>query len=267
MKRKPNKRLLTKDKLLIKRLTNNGKSLRYISKIMSLGITTIYYQVRKFKPRQRKDFIVGLTDFEIGELIWAFAGDGSYGHYFNDKKDIGKGGQHRIRYFLSLKDEKEYANYLKKLLLKLNLNPHISTRKNNNTITISVSSLSYLNFIKKYLKWEKDKTFSIRLKNPLNSYSEEFLKGFARGLMDTDGFLNSGNVACACISKNLINNLSKIFIKFKLEITRKVAVRGGNRRPLYYVRVRRESLQEYSKLIGFSNSHKSKQLNNIFRKG
>ena len=86
MKRKPNKRLLTKDKLLIKRLTNNGKSLRYISKIMSLGITTIYYQVRKFKPRQRKDFIVGLTDFEIGELIWAFAGDGSYGHYFNDKK-------------------------------------------------------------------------------------------------------------------------------------------------------------------------------------
>ena len=83
--------------------------------------------------------------------------------------------------------------------------------------------------------------------------------------MDTDGFLNSGNVACACISKNLINNLSKIFIKFKLEITRKVAVRGGNRRPLYYVRVRRESLQEYSKLIGFSNSHKSKQLNNIFR--
>ena len=85
--------------------------------------------------------------------------------------------------------------------------------------------------------------------------------------MDTDGFLNSGNAACACISKRLINNLSSIFIKFRLSITRTINIRGGNRRPLYYVRVRRESLDRYKKIIGFSNNYKLKQLKKILRKG
>ena len=179
---------------------------------------------------------------------------------------MSKGGQYRIRYHLSLKDDKPYAEYLKNLLIKMNLNPHLFIRDSNNTIDVAVSSIDYINFIKKYLKWNEDKTFSVRLKHTIDNYSIEFLKGFARGLMDTDGFLNPGNAVCACISKKLIDNLSDIFIKFGLSITRSVNIRGGNRRPLYYVRVRRESFEKYIKLIGFSNEYKAQQSNVIIRK-
>jgi IS30 family transposase len=265
MERKPNQRLSQKDKLTIKELTNKGKSLRNISKIMNLGITTIYYQVRKFKPKRKKDFIVNLSEEKIGELIGAFAGDGSYYYSINSKGDIKRGGQYKIRYHLSLKDDRPYAEYLKNLLIKLNLNPHLIIGKNN-TINVSISSISYINFIKQYLKWDEDKTLSIRLRNNLNNYSNEFLRGFARGLMDTDGFLNTGNAICACISKKLIDNLSAIFTKFGLSITRTINIRGGNRRPLYYVRVRRESLRKYHNFISFSNEYKHKAIIRILGK-
>jgi hypothetical protein len=266
VERKSNQRLSQKERLIIKKLTHNGKSLRYISKLLNLGITTIYYQVRKFKSKQRKNFIVNLSEKEIGELMGAFAGDGSYYYSINDKKDKTRGGQYKIRYHLSLKTDIPYAEYLRNLLIKLNLNPHLFVREDNHTIDVAVSSLHYLNFIKEYLKWEEDKTFSIKLKKSLVSYSEEFLKGFARGLMDTDGFLNPGNAVCACISRNLISNLSSIFKKFGLVITKKVLQREGNRRPLYFVRVRRESLDNYHKLIGFSNNYKDKQIKEILKK-
>jgi hypothetical protein len=266
MDRNLHQRLSKEDILSIKKLTDDGKSLRYISKTLSLGITTVYYQVRKFKPRRKKDFVVNLPEEKIGELIGAFAGDGSYYYSLNDGKDIKKGGQYKIRYHLSLKSDKPYAEYLKRLLAKLNLNPHLFVREDNNTIDVAVSSLSYINFIKKYLKWDKDKTFSVRLKNNLNNYSDNFLTGFARGLMDTDGFLNPGNVVCACISKDLIDNLSGILKKFDLIITRRVLERGGNRRPLYFVRVRRESLDKYNKLIGFSNNYKNKKIKEVLKK-
>lgn len=152
------------------------------------------------------------------------------------------------------------------MLIKLNLNPHLFVREDNNTIDVAVSSLSYINFIKKYLTWDKDKTFSVRLRDNLNNYSNDFLMGFARGLMDTDGFLNPGNVVCACISKDLIDNLSEILKKFGLIITRRVLERERNRRPLYFVRVRRESLDDYHKLIGFSNNYKNKKIKEILNK-
>lgn len=69
MKRRINQRLSKEDKLLIKTLTNKGKSLRYISKLTNLGITTIYYQVRKFKPKQRRELLVSLSEEKIGELM------------------------------------------------------------------------------------------------------------------------------------------------------------------------------------------------------
>ncbi len=266
MERKPNQRLSQRDKLTIKELTEKGGSLRHISKIMNLGITTIYYQVRKFKPKQKKNFIVNLSEKEIGELMGAFAGDGSYYYSINDKKDKTRGGQYKIRYHLSLKTDKSYAEYLKILLTKLNLNPHLFVREDNNTVDVAVSSLYYLNFIKEYLKWDDDKTFSIRLKKSIDNYSKEFLQGFARGLMDTDGFLNSKNAVCACISKKLIDNLSLIFAQFGLTISRTVLKRGGNRRPLYFVRVRRGSLEEYHKLIGFSNNYKYEKIKEILKK-
>ena len=142
---------------------------------------------------------------------------------------------------------------------------HIKTIKIA-SIPIKIPPTKFINFIKEYLTWGSDKTYTIKLKKKLSEYSDEFLCGFARGLMDTDGFLNSGNVACACISKELMNNLAEIFTKFNMDITRTSLDRGGNTRRLYFVRVRSKSLTEYSKFIGFSNSHKINSLNNILER-
>lgn len=255
-------RLYHEEIILIRKLTNEGKSLNYLSDLLGVGKTTIYYQVRKFKPRIKKDFIVKLNDFQIGELIGAFAGDGNYSHKKYDKNYPKKSYQHRIRYSLTFSKERDYADYLKNLLSKLNLNPYVVER-DNSVLIVTVGSKELINFIKEYLTWESDKTYTIKLKKNISEYSNDFLCGFARGLMDTDGFLNSGNVACACISKELINNLADIFTKFNMEITRTSLNRGGNTRTLYFVRVRSRSLIEYSKFIGFSNSHKINSLNKL----
>ncbi|NCO11018.1 hypothetical protein CO038_04220 [Candidatus Pacearchaeota archaeon CG_4_9_14_0_2_um_filter_39_13] len=257
-----NRRFSTEEILLIKRLTDEGKSLNYLSRLFSVGKSTLYYQIRKFKPRIKKEFLVRLSDFHIGELIGAFAGDGNYSHQRYDRRFPSRPTHHRIRYFLTFSKEREYAEYLKNLLAKLNLNPYIMNR-NESVLILTVNSKEYIDFIKTYLTWDKDKTFSIRLKKNISEYSDNFLRGFARGLMDTDGFLNPGNAVCACISKELINNLSEIFTSFDLNIKRRVLIRKGNSRPLYFVRVRRKSLERYGDVIGFSNKAKAQSLDNI----
>lgn len=260
-----NQRFSSEELLLIRDLTDKGKSLAYLSSLLKVGKSTIYYQVRKFKPRIKKDFIVNLNDFQIGELIGAFAGDGNYYHK-KYNPDLPQGDvKHRIRYFLTYSREKDYADYLKNLLIKLNLNPNIINRDNSVWI-VTVNSKEYINFIKGYLVWENDKTFTIRLNKDLSQYSDEFLRGFARGLMDTDGFMNSANVVCACISEELINNLSDIFTKSGLEITRTILERGGNTRPLNFVRVRSKSLNDYAQLIGFSGENKMNYLKEILKR-
>lgn len=262
MIRTKNQRLANKEILLIKKLTNKSKSLRFISKQLGLNITTIYYQVRKFKPKRQKDFVVNLNDFQIGELIGAFAGDGSYFHKDYDYKG-NRTGHYTTRYFLSLKTDEPYANYLAELLTKMNLHPMKFIRKEDNVIHLTVYSKSFIKFIKSYLAWEKDKTLTIRLKDNFFVYSNDFLRGFARGLMDTDGFLNKSNAACACISKHLMSNLSEIFRKFGINHSQKKLKRKGNQRDIYYVRAFKENIDIYEKLIGFSNDFKSRKLKEI----
>ncbi len=263
--RNRHQRFSSEDVIKIRKLTDEGKSLNYLSKIMGSGKSAIYYQVRKFKPRMKKEIIVNLTEFQIGELIGAFAGDGNYFHEKYDSLHHKKGGRHRIRYSLTFSKERDYAEYLASLLTKLNLNPQIYG-SGDSVLILVVNSKEYINFIREYLAWGDDKTYTLGLKKDISEYSDNFLRGFARGLMDTDGFLNSGNAACACISIKLMDHLSAIFERFGLEITRRTLDRGGNTRPLHYVRVRTSSLGRYREQIGFSNTHKLISLNKLLKK-
>lgn len=263
--RNKNQRLSSKELVLIRTLTNEGRSLNYLSKLIGVGKPTIYYQVRKFKPRIRKDFLINLNDFQIGELIGAFAGDGTYFHKEYNPK-IGGDSHYKIRYCLSSLTDIPYSKYLLKLLRKLGLNPYIIKKKNGNGIELTINSKSLIEFIQKFLIWDKDKTFSIRLRESIENYSDEFLRGFARGLMDTDGFLNPGNAVCACISERLIDNLASIFTRFDMEITRTSLKRGGNRRELFFVRVKRKSLNRYAEIISFSNEDKHNEMLSILGK-
>ncbi len=263
MNRKKYQRLSYEEKELLRKLTIEGKSLNKISQITGLGKTTIYYHVKDLKPRQWRKLIVDLNDNRIGELMGAFAGDGSY--YYSRHKKSG-GGRHIIRYSLSISKDREYAKHLKYLLIRLNLNPFLCYGKYTNSMEVRVHSKEYLKLIKKYLVWEDKRTYSIRLKNKLESYSEDFIKGFVRGVMDTDGFVEPYNVSCGCTSEKLILNLAEIYDKFKIiyKLTRKK--RMPERKDLFLIRVKKESLIDYFNLFGFSNKYKLDSLKKCLKR-
>ena len=85
--------------------------------------------------------------------------------------------------------------------------------------------------------------------------------------MDTDGFMNNANAACACISKRLMNNLADIFAKFQIIHSRTSLNRGGNTRELFYVRVLKAGLDNYNQKIGFSSDYKKEKLLRILGNG
>nr|AQS31720.1 hypothetical protein [uncultured archaeon]AQS31822.1 hypothetical protein [uncultured archaeon] len=258
MKRKRYQRISKEDKEKIKCLVLKGKSLREISKILDVGITTIYYNTRKFRPRRKEKFVANLTEEKLGELMGAFAGDGSY--YVSKH---GRSSHHKVRYSLSLSKDLAYSEYLIDLLKNLKLNPFLIKNVKGGAIEVLVNSKDYSEFIRKFLSWENKKTYSVRLKHELASYDDKFLIGFARGLMDTDGFVEVSNVSCGCVSEQLIKNLGRIFDRFGIRYKMSRKIREPKRKDLFLVRVYRESLKDYFGLIGFSNRYKFDALNKI----
>ena len=258
------KRLSKQELGLIKELNNKGLSLRVIQEKTSIPLSTIQYNLNKNKTTKRiKSIKLPSSDFLIGELIGAFAGDGCYYH---DKN--GRSSKHFIRYTLAYK-EKDYAQHLVSILKNMGLNVGVYSsdyKGEPSSIEIRTSSLRLLEFIKNYLCLNNKKTYSIRLLRDIKNYSANFLLGFARGLMDTDGFVETHNVACGVVSKELIKNLQEIFLK--MEITSKLTVqkRGGTRKDLYLLRVPKKGLEDYYNKVGFSNPLKREALLSIIKK-
>jgi len=252
------KRLTKKQIESIKNLSDNGLSLRKIHKITDIPLSTIQYRANKDKKRPRiKAISLPDSDFLKGEIIGAFAGDGNY---FYDC--LGRCRKHNIRFFLSYEDDKEYKNYLFNLLKSLGLSVNVYVKKYKgkpSCFQIYVSSIEFIRFIKKYLEWKDQKTYSVRLRKDIN-YSKEFLFGFARGLMDTDGFVESYSVACGTVSKELIKNLREIFMLANIPARVIEKKRNPPRKNLFLTRVKKGNLLNYYKNIGFSNSRKEKKL-------
>ena len=173
------------------------------------------------------------------------------------------GGEYKIRYHLSLKDDYDYAQHLKYLLIKMNLNPHLYKVENQGVLELSVSSKPFILFIKNYLNWNGKKTYSVCLKENITSYSEDFIKGFVRGLMDTDGYVEVSNVGIMCVSQDLIKNLRDIFDFFDIKYKFSIKVFKIKRKDGHLVRVYRDSLEKYNYLFGFSNKYKQEKLNKI----
>ena len=125
------RRLGRKQKEEIKKLKFNGYSLRQIKKIMNLPLSTVQYH----SPNKKRGKIVEIKkvppDFIIGELVGAFAGDGNYFYYTENRKRC-----HCIRYYLSYKDDKEYAQYLFDVLKKMGLNPQLYNLKQYGRFTV-----------------------------------------------------------------------------------------------------------------------------------
>ena len=261
MNRNKYKRLSQEEKDRIKEFTLKGKSLRQDSKILGIGVTTLYYHVRKFKPKQFKKMKMTLKDFQLGELIGSFVGDGNF---YYDRN--GRSRRYTIRYYLSYEDDIPYSRYLMKLFKKMNLNPKTLYRKNQgklSSIEIRIYSKEFYNLLREYITWEGTKTYSVKLLREINDYNKDFLKGFIRGLMDTDGFVETYNVCLGVTSKPLILNFKDILTRFNIQHKLTIRKRDESRKDLFLCRVHRESLVSYRDLFGFSNPRKMNRLLNI----
>ena len=131
---------------------------------------------------------------------------------------------------------------------------------------IKVYSLRLYELLIDNLHWKGKKNYSVCLRHDINNYSKEFLFGFARGLMDTDGCVDRCNLIFTSISKNLTYNLRDIFLLIGIQHTDFVEKRKAPRNDQYKLRVLKKGLILYSSFIGFSNPRKQIKLLEILNK-
>lgn len=240
-------------------LYRNGLSLSKISSKLGIGKTSIYYHVRKRFGKKLRDVVVNESlREELGEIIGAFAGDGNLSFYR-------KLYHYKITFYLS-NYEDDYAKRLVKLiLLVFNKKPYIWNSKKSNCILVSVYGKKICDTIKRFLTWENDKTFSVRLKD-MNSLDKPFLIGFLNGLVNTDGAVNipKKRVMFATISKELRQQASKILNGFNIPHCNYIVKGKNNKRDLYCFEIgSKNGVLMYKDLIGITNSYKMKQLDRI----
>jgi len=254
------RRLSQKNIEAITSMAKRGQSLNSISNELSIGKTTVYYWFVKAVGKKIKPIEINRSnEFDIGQFVGAFAGDGNF--YFDKKCN-----RYRVSFYTGSYEE-EYAFKLNELIFDL-FGKKAKMRRRGNVILNVVYRKKIFDFIKEYLVWEKTKGFTVRLKeNPLN-YSNDFLKGFVRGLFDTDGNVNRGKaqLMLGSISTRIISQVSEILKIFCLDHNICVFRRKLNRKPLNCIYVYGKSnLQKFNKIVGSSNPYERKIIQKVMR--
>lgn len=222
--------------------TTNGESLNKISEELGIGKTTVYYYFRKIKGKTIKPISLNFNSLdEMGEILGIFAGDGHF--------QLDKNYTYTIRIYLGF-DEMEYANDLVGLFSKC-FGKKPMMRREHSVIILTYTSKDIYKFLKEYLQWGSNKTYSIRLKN-LN-HDKNFLLGFIRGLIDTDGgvYKPKHRVQYGTISLLLARQVSEILdgLNLKYNFYPCIDKRGGNRHTMYHIHLHGENARNLLKLI------------------
>jgi intein/homing endonuclease len=233
-----------KEKVL-KRI-KQGRSLNKISNEFGLNKTTVFYWYRKLgKSNAVKVKIQQNYDDElVGEFIGIFAGDGCY---YVDKKY-----HHSVMVLINAKD-KLYTAHVKSLISELfSKEPYVFIRKKGNVAMIRIDSKDIYLFIKSYLEWTGKKSHSVGLKKSPKDYTNDFLRGFVRGLFDTDGFIDRTvpRAVFGTVSKHLAKNMEEVLSLLGINYTKNVVIdKRGNRKPLIMIEIFRSQTNRLLKLI------------------
>ena len=223
-----------------------NKSLNQISKELKLNKTTVYYWYKKLgKSRVIKINVKNVGDNELtGEFMGIFAGDGDY--------HLSKVYHHNITISLDSRDIK-YINHVKLLISELfSKNPYVYMRKDQNEASVRMRSKDIYLLIKNYLSWNGRKSHSVCLKNDIKIYSKKFLKGFIRGLFDTDGFIdrNKSRAIFGTVSECLSRNVEETLGLFKIDYKKNIRIdKRGNRKPLILIEISRNHVNKFFNLI------------------
>lgn len=177
------------EKRTIDSLYKTGNSGTFISKLIGHSRSAVNsYIAKTFGKRIQRDKItMNLSSKEkLGEFIGAFAGDGNL--YYSDKK------HYQVSIFTDLK-ESAYAAYLSFILKELfSRKPHIRLHKGlrgYTTLIVQIHGKEIVDLIRHFLTFKSGggdkKTYTVKLAEPVNSYNKNFLRGFIRGLVASDG--------------------------------------------------------------------------------
>jgi len=236
------KRLNKKEIANIKKLVKSGSSLNKISKLTNKSKTTVYYYFRKFKGRTISPIKINTKNKEfVGEFIGLFAGDGC----------MYKTKDYNYRTYLHFnKTEKKFVeDLIGKVLVKLfEKEPMIF--KPGNRLNLCYCSKGIHQFISEYLVWDQNyrKTYSVRLKE--GKYGKQFIIGFIRGSLDSDGYFSKNKISFATVSPGLKKNIIE-FLDI-LSITHTVRLykeKRKNRKGIYHITVWKKDHNKFINLI------------------
>jgi len=220
-----------------------GRSLSYITSKTGIGKTTVYYHMRKLHGRKIKQIVIDLDNLErIGEIIGFFAGDGNY--YYDSAR-----WETRIRFYFNKNEKKVIEYYAKSLEMLIQKKPLIYPRPS--IIILEVKSKSFAQFLFGYLVWKPhDKIKTIGLKNKGLLHNKKFLKGFLRGLLDSDGYVRKGRKeiyygsASQSLFQDFVTGLNYLKIKYKVYLQTREGFADFHK-----VRLSGEEVDKFVKLI------------------
>jgi intein-encoded DNA endonuclease-like protein len=249
------KHLGSNEIIRILELSKQGKSLNYVSQHLGIKKTTAYYWFLKSVGKKvRRPKLDMSNAFDVGEIIGAFAGDGS--HRFQRKSYL-----HTLRFYLS-SEEEEYASNLCKVLYRV-CGKKANVRRYNSCLIVTLHGKRIYEIICDFLEWNSSgKTYSVRLKQPLDFYSDDFLRGFVRGFVDTDGSVNKKKlqINMGSVSGNLITQISAILNRFEIKNSVYFLAPRGNRKEFFCVEIYGRNTEKFNRLIEFSNPNKKIRL-------
>lgn len=228
----------------------DGSSLNKVVSKFNLPKSTAYYYMKKIRGKKTKDVVLNEDKEKIGEFVGIFSGDGSF---FFDKKR----GNYNINIYTWDKEEK-YANYIKKLISDIFVNSTVRNYEGNSVICTRIQrKFAYL-LLKQYLNWIKgEKTYTVNLKEDINDFDKQFLRGFVRGLIDTDGSVDTyGRIEFSSCSKNLCANMKKSLEILGFNPVMWKRNRAPSRKDIFSVVIKRKELSKYIEDINFGSEYK-----------
>jgi hypothetical protein len=209
----------------------------------------------QYKTHKYRKVRLNLDDqMALGEFIGLIAGDGGQSYY-------SKKGTYKVRLYLS-SNQLSLLRHIMRLFRRLfSITPRVYNHQYRsrpyNMISVEVESKRIYEIITEHLSWNKAKRRSgtIHLNNR-ESYSRDFLCGFARGLIESDGWVLHNQIGLKSTSKLLAVNFYTIIreVGFNPKFLKRTD-RRGNRSVIYLVAI--TGKQEVRNLIKLLNPIKN----------
>lgn len=228
--------------------------MKQIADTLSKSKTTIYYYFRKIKGRTVETVVPNCENEEIlGEFIGLFAGDGcTY---------LTKDYKYRTYLYFNITEKEYVENLIDNVLLKLfKKKPMIFIQENR--LNLCYYSKAIYELVHHHLNWNKKtrKTYSVRLRD--GEYSSEFIIGFIRGSLDSDGHFSKKRINFASVSRGLIENISSSLARIDIpNSVTEYAEKRANRRNIYHINVPRKQHSRFINIVSPRNKVKYEGLN------